>query len=349
LSCNKCNTTLLDKVDFRNGQVTKICCNCMNIDPRRPEIINATPLFFNSAIDINKQYPRKLPEEIFPVKTQEEIITKWSPAIQQNIIISKSAKPSFPLLDISEREQVYYKTNTGNITIDWSEVFGYESIKYVIGQALNTKNSKKTHILICGAAGTSKTVFLLTVKESLEKQGVKCHYLDATTMSSSGVIEYLFTNDIDNSIVEIDELDKLKREHQSVFLNMLETGTLQETKNKKIRSKPTNSVLCFATGNYIDKILDPLKTRFMTFEIPKYTKEEFFEIGIKLLQSKKFHKTQENANYIVSNIWDIYTKQNLDPNLRYARQVAELTNNDKKNIDLVLSAIKKYSKSVLVK
>ena len=219
--------------------------------------------------------------------------------MQQNIVISNSAKPSFPLIDISEKEAAYYNNKTsGNIIIDWSEVFGYEPIKYVMSQAINSKNAKKTHILICGAAGTSKTVFLLTVKESLEKQGVKCHYLDATTMSSSGVIEYLFQNDIDNSIVEIDELDKLKKEHQSVFLNMLETGTLQETKNKKIRSKPTNSVLCFATGNYIDKILDPLKTRFMTFEIPKYTQEEFFNIGIKLLQSKKCIKQKLTQNIL---------------------------------------------------
>ena len=42
---------------------------------------------------------------LFPPKeTITTIETKWSPAIQQNIMITDSIKPSFPLLDIAERE-----------------------------------------------------------------------------------------------------------------------------------------------------------------------------------------------------------------------------------------------------
>jgi Holliday junction resolvasome RuvABC ATP-dependent DNA helicase subunit len=342
MSCDRCNTTLLDKINFNNGQVTKVCCNCNNIDPRSKEIVNAIP-FYPSLPVRDKNY-EVLPDIKIPSEPPIIIIEEQ--------IKTESAKPSFKVSVETKHEELKLETppptTKQQIAIDWSDVIGYDSIKYVFDQSLNSTNKKKTHLLVIGAAGTCKTVFLLTAKESLEEQGYKVHYLDASTLSSSGVIEYLFTNDIDNSILEIDELDKCKKEHQAVFLNMLESGLLQETKNKKIRQKKTNNVLCFATGNYKDKILDPLLTRFMKFEIPPYTESEFKAIGYKLL-TNKFKKTIENAEYITNQIWDIYTKQHITPNLRYARQVAEITNNDRTGIDKILNAITKYSKSVIVK
>ena len=41
----------------------------------------------------------------------------------------------------------------------------------------------------------------------------------------------MFTNDIQNCL--LDELDKLEKKHQNMFLNAIEMGTLQETKHKK--------------------------------------------------------------------------------------------------------------------
>ena len=92
-------------------------------------------------------------------------------------MITEGSKPSFPLLDIAEREQVYnrlnYKSN-GKITINWNKIIGYEPIKFAITQALNSKSKKKTHMLIVGAAGTSKTVFLKVIEENLKAQNLKC-------------------------------------------------------------------------------------------------------------------------------------------------------------------------------
>src|ERR1044071_4102506 len=167
------------------------------------------------------------------------------------------------------------------IKIDWSDIIGYENIKYIIDKILINKNDKKTHCLIVGEAGTSKTVFLKTIEKSLLEQNYNVHYLDSTTLSSSGVIEYMFSNEIEYML--LDELDKLEKEHQSCFLNLLESGLLQETKHKKIRKKDMQSTIIVATGNYIEKILNPLKTRFLVLNIPKYTKEQFYDIGIKLL------------------------------------------------------------------
>lgn len=339
-TCNNCGSTMLESVDFNYKMHKPVCVNCEKVELKN--VVNAS--FFNAG-----KTTLEKPKEELSIPLNHESQIQFIPV---DVMKTESTKPIFTTVEskpIQEENNKIIKepeNNKNKIWIDWSDVIGYEEIKFIIDSAINSTNAKKTHILIVGEAGTSKTVFELTVKDSLEQQNVNVHYLDATTMSSSGVIEYLFTNNIDNSVLLIDEIDKLEKQHQSCFLNMLESGMLQETKNKKIRSKSTHSVLCIATGNYIKKLMNPLLTRFMTFQIPEYTKEQFFDIGVKLLEGKKFNKSKENAEYIVKSIWDIYTKQGIKPNLRYARQVAEITNNDRTIIDKVLNAQKKYSKNV---
>ena len=105
------------------------------------------------------------------------------------------------------------------------------------------------------------------------------------------------------------------------------------------------NTLFIATGNYIDKIMHPLLTRFMTFKIPEYKEEEFYAIGIKLLM-EQYGKTKEIARYIVTQVWNIYTNiRHEKPNLRYARDIANLTDNNKEQIDLLLDAQKRYSQN----
>ena len=112
---------------------------------------------------------------------------------------------------------------------------------------------------------------------------------------------------------------------------MLESGILQETKSgigktrgDRIRKKEMQNTLFIATGNYIDKIMHPLLTRFMTFKIPEYKEEEFYAIGIKAIM-EQYEKTKEIARYIVTQIWNIYTNiRHEKPNLRYARDIANL-------------------------
>jgi ATP-dependent Lon protease len=231
-----------------------------------------------------------------------------------------------------------------NIKINWDRIIGYEGIKDTIQKALKNKNIKKTHILLVGSAGTSKTIFLKTIEDNLKDQSYNVHYLDSTTLTSSGVIEYMFNHDIDYLL--LDELDKLLKEHQATFLNLLESGILQETKFKRIRKKDMSNTIAICTGNYIDKIMDPLKTRFLVLNIPKYTKDQFYEISTKLLTTQ-YDKTKEISFYITDQIWKIFTtKRQEDPNMRQCVQVAVLTDNTKESIDPVLQTIEKYSLKV---
>lgn len=82
-------------------------------------------------------------------------------------------------------------------------------------------------------------------------------------------------------------------------------------------------------------------------KIPEYTKQEFYDIGVKLLQTPKYGKTAEIAGHIVDQIWNIYTETRKEkPNLRQCVQVANLTfgSNDKSVIDPILKGITTYSK-----
>ncbi len=274
--------------------------------------------------NLPKTYPEyKEPEQLTPIS---ELATSVKPNLEH------FEKPK-------ENPKIYKSADNITIQIDWSKIIGYDEIKHIIEASLNTKNKKKTHILLCGSPGTSKTVFLLTIFESLKKIGLNAHYLDASTLSSSGVVEYMFSNDMDYCL--LDELDKCKKEHQ--VLNTLETGILQETKHNKIRRKDMKNCLFVITANYQDKILQPLFTRMLTLLIPKYTKEQFYQIGVELL-TKQYRKTKDIADYIVDRIWKIYTEiRHEKPNLRQCVQVAILTGNDKKMIEPILQGISTYS------
>lgn len=60
---------------------------------------------------------------------------------------------------------------------------------------------------------------------------------------------------------------------------------------------------------------------------------------------EQYNKTEEIASYIANNIYRIYTEKRREKlNLRYCRDVAILTNNDKANVDLILKGITTYSK-----
>jgi replication-associated recombination protein RarA len=83
--------------------------------------------------------------------------------------------------------------------------------------------------LLIGPPGRCKIVFLLEMARELDKT----YFIDATSASGPGIIDYLFENDIKYLLV--DEIDKLQRKDQSVLLNLMENNVLIETKVRKTR------------------------------------------------------------------------------------------------------------------
>ena len=206
-----------------------------------------------------------------------------------------------------------------NYTIKLDNIIGYEGIKRKLRKVINHKGRKKINILIVGAPGTSKTVFLKSLESELIPQGCNYHYIDAATMTKRGLLDYIFDND-DIEILAIDEIDKVDKDHQSIFLNMLETGVLQTTSFKNIRRKEVKSMITIATGNYLEKIIEPVRTRFLTFYLRAYTKEEYLSICANMLVKKYDYIDKELAQYIA-----IETYNNIKPiNMHDADRIGNL-------------------------
>ena len=156
-------------------------------------------------------------------------------SVKEKAIINKLQIIADQQITLKTNQQIKSEITQSKFNIDWSKIIGYDDIKTVISSVISSNSNKKTHLLIAGSAGTSKTVFLKVLEANLKQQNKNVHYLDSTTLSSSGVIEYLFSNDVDYCL--LDEIDKLEKSHQGTFLNLLESGILQETKHKRIRKK----------------------------------------------------------------------------------------------------------------
>jgi hypothetical protein len=356
--CKSCGSVLLKYVDFETNQpTTDICCNCKHMEPTDKNVINASVIYDKYGINdiimpqVSNTTTDAIPQLFFKSNGQpskESVQLQYNPRFKEEIkeLALTKYQELTPTINTNAIQTI--TKQHGKIIIDWSPVIGYTEIKHILDAIINNQSKKKTHTLIAGAPGTSKTVFLKTIEASLKKQNINVHYLDATTLSSSGVVQYLFDNNVQYCL--LDELDKLEKEHQKVFLNLLESGILQETKSgigknksERIRRKECKDIIVIATANYIERIMKPLKTRFLPLNIPAYTKQQFYDIGVQLL-TQQYKKSKEIAFYIVDQVWNIYAiKQNKPPNLRQAVQVATLTDNTKESINPILQGLEKYS------
>ena len=141
--------------------------------------------------------------------------------------------------------------------------------------------SKYTNsVLLTGPPASSKTVFIL---ELLDHFRGKAYFVDGTTASGMGIIDYLFDH-TDLKFLLIDEIDKLNKKDQKVLLNVMETGILSDVKAKSRKSaRQTHMHLSiYATSNDTSNILTPLLSRFIKLKLPEYDLEIFTEICQKL-------------------------------------------------------------------
>jgi MoxR-like ATPase len=236
-----------------------------------------------------------------------------------------------------------YESVIPNIQLNFNNIIGYPDIKKVLQATIDNSFTgiNSTHVLLEGEPSTAKSVFLETLNKNLRGYGYNSHYINAEAMTSAGVIDYLFNNNV--QYLNLDEIDKLEKSHQKTFLNLLQNGILQETKFKKTRRKVMESFVCIASANYVWKILEPLVTRFLTFHLRAYTMQEY-EIIARALCEFKYRKSPELALYITENVWNTYTQfRSQLPVIRNVEAVAKLSGNDKASVDMVLTALKNHS------
>ena len=118
----------------------------------------------------------------------------------------------------------------------FNNVIGYDDIKLLLYKMITSKYTNS--VLLTGPPASSKTIFIL---ELLDHFKDKAYFVDGTTASGMGIIDYLFDH-TDLKFLLIDEIDKLSKKDQKVLLNVMETGILSDVKAK--RSKSARQTTC---------------------------------------------------------------------------------------------------------
>jgi len=211
----------------------------------------------------------------------------------------------------------------------FSNVVGYSDIKKLLLKSVVSK--EPVSILLTGLPSSSKTLFLLEMLEGLDDT----YFIDAVGASGAGMVDHLFNSSI--KYLLIDEIDKMKKNDQATLLNVMETGILSETKlNAKTRQKKMK-LWIFATSNDVERLSEPLRSRFMELHLDEYTYEEFIEIVRRLLK-KRYHLDANLSEKIGYAVWN----QMKSKDIRDAINIAKLTKSAT-DIDWLVDVQMKYS------
>ena len=225
--------------------------------------------------------------------------------------------------------------NNGIKTPEYQQIFnniiGYEDIKLLLYKMITSKYTNS--VLLTGPPASSKTVFIL---ELLDHFKGKAYFVDGTTASGMGIIDYLFDH-TDLKFLLIDEIDKLSKKDQKVLLNVMETGILSDVKAKSSKSvRQTHMNLSiYATSNDISNMLTPLLSRFIKLNLLEYSLEAFTEICQKLL-SRKYDKDHETIQAIIRYVWE-HTKD-----VREAIAIAKIADTSDE-VNSIASTLRRYS------
>ena len=212
----------------------------------------------------------------------------------------------------------------------FSNIVGYSDVKKLLLKSIVAK--EPVNILLTGPPSSSKTIFLLEILDALDGT----YFMDATSITSAGMIDYLFEHD--TKYLLIDEIDKMKAKDQAALLNAMETGIICETKlNGKTRQKRME-LWIFATSNNVDRLSKALRSRFMELHLKEYTYEQFMDVVRKLL--KKRYRMDENiSEKIAYAVWNVLNSKDV----RDAIKIAKLTKSSS-DVDWLVNVKMKYSK-----
>jgi replication-associated recombination protein RarA len=213
----------------------------------------------------------------------------------------------------------------------FNEIVGHDDLKELLTKCLDIKYS--CNVLLSGPPASSKTMFLL----SLQKEVSNACFVDAANASGPALVDYLFEHP-DTHVICIDELDKLKKSDQNALLYLLETGILSSTKVRKTRYTKMEGIKVFATSNDVDRLIGPLRSRFLELELPEYTWENFLQIAQKLLQNR--HGLDEiTSTKIAQVVWS----QLKTRDIRDVLAIAKLTKSSE-DVEFIAMTLQKYKR-----
>ncbi|MDW0329128.1 MAG: AAA family ATPase [Nitrososphaeraceae archaeon] len=214
----------------------------------------------------------------------------------------------------------------------FSNIVGYSDVKKLLLKSIVSK--EPVNILLTGPPSSCKTIFLLEILDALDGT----YFMDATSITSAGMIDYLFEHD--TKYLLIDEIDKMKAKDQAALLNAMETGIICETKlHGKTRQKKMK-LWIFATSNDVDRLSKALRSRFMELHLKEYAYEEFMNIVRKVLK-KRYRMDEDISEKIAYAVWNVLNSKDV----RDAIRIAKLSKTCS-DVDWLVNIKIKYSKLV---
>ena len=163
-------------------------------------------------------------------------------------------------------------------------------MKQIIRRVLDCDYS--FNVLLCGAPASSKTQFLMEIM----KTSKNCVYFDATN-ATNRILQVL--EEKRPKIVLLDELDKMSRVFSEKLLSFLESGRVKVDQKNCQMDFELKTVKVFATANEVNKLSKPLQSRFRKLYLPKYSKEQFLDVAVKV--SPKL--SEKTAMLIGESVW----------------------------------------------
>jgi DNA replicative helicase MCM subunit Mcm2 (Cdc46/Mcm family) len=230
----------------------------------------------------------------------------------------------FQKISVQENSPVKYGVRQVNRLFD--PVIGFDDIKEILQLSINA--DKPVHILLVGPPASAKSLFMSCLTK-LERS----YYAVGSSSTKSGIFDYLFEHRPRYFI--IDEIEKMSKRDQASLLGLMESGLLSELKHRQQRMTQLKTWV-FASANDADKLLAPLLTRFTVIHLKPYTKEEFVEIAINILNRDESIE-KEMARFIAELVFD-----NMSSNMRECIRIARLADNNIAKVQRVVNMLTTY-------
>ena len=188
-------------------------------------------------------------------------------------------------------------------------IYAHDKLKLIFNNAI--ASNEAIHILLTGASGTSKTLFLEAVNENV----ANCSFITSNS-TGAGITSHIFENP-DLEFLSIDEIEKIPKDELAVLLTLMESGKLIVTKKTMMCNRHQN-VKIFATCNKVEKLSPEMRSRFLKFHLKEYSLEKFNMIAFNIVIDR-FNRTQDFAQKLALAVWYKMNSKDIRDVIKVAR------------------------------